>query len=218
MKITWLGHSCFLIETAIGTRLIIDPYLSGSYNGDVAYGPVAEAADAVLVTHQHPDHNAVQSVLGDPRILIEPETANVGNVEVRGVPVFHDERRGKDRGTNTIIVMRTEGLNVVHLGDLGHELDDQTVEAIGPVDVALVPVGGYFTIDAEGAARVVDKLAPKIAIPMHFKTDSIAFSIAPVDDFIADKPHVQRPGSSTLELSRESLPAETTIVLLEHAR
>jgi L-ascorbate metabolism protein UlaG (beta-lactamase superfamily) len=213
-----LGHSCFLIESAAGTRLIIDPYLSGSYNGGMAYRPVAESADAVVVTHQHQDHNAVQEVLGDPRVLLEPQAATVGNIEIRGVPVFHDESRGKKRGSNTIVLLKADGVTVAHLGDLGHELDDEALSTIGPVDVALVPVGGFFTIDAEEAARVVAQLKPKLVVPMHYKTDFVDFAIAPVEDFLAGKPDVRRPGSSTLDLASEPLPSETAIVVLEHAR
>jgi L-ascorbate metabolism protein UlaG (beta-lactamase superfamily) len=142
----------------------------------------------------------------------------VGNLQLRGVRVFHDERAGRERGENTIVIIESDGLRVAHLGDLGHELDDETLQEVGPVDVALIPVGGYFTIDAPTAGRVVAQLAPRIVIPMHYKTGSIDFPIAPVDGFLEGKSNVQRPGGSTLEVRADSLPEEQAIVVLEHAR
>lgn len=218
MKISWFGHAAFLIEASDGTRIIIDPYEAGSYDGAVAYKAIDEAADAVLATHLHPDHAGVDTIPGDPQVITEPRTATVGSVQVTGVPVFHDESQGSDRGSNTIIVLEDGELRLAHLGDLGHELDPETVSRIGRVDVVLVPVGGYFTIDAPTASRVVQSLDPRIVIPMHYKTGSIGFPIAPVDEFLQGQTRVERVAASTIEVTRETLPAERTVKVLEHSR
>jgi L-ascorbate metabolism protein UlaG (beta-lactamase superfamily) len=218
MKLTWYGHAAFLLETEQGTRLIIDPYLSGSYDGQMAYDPIEETAHAVLISHEHPDHNAPETIPGHPEVLFQAEDAEVREVRITGVRTFHDEREGADRGDSMAAVIEADGLRLVHLGDLGHRPDEKTLQALAPVDVLLVPVGGFFTIDAATAGRVVDQLAPRVVVPMHYRTDRCHFDIAGVEDFLQGKENVERPGRSTLDLRPETLPAETTVIVLEHAR
>jgi L-ascorbate metabolism protein UlaG (beta-lactamase superfamily) len=218
MRLTWYGHAAFLIETEQGTRLVIDPYLSGSYNGQMAHAPIDDTADAVLVTHSHPDHSAADTIGGQPEVFFRPTRATVGDAEVTGVAVFHDEAGGSQRGENTIILVEADGVRLAHLGDLGHDLDDETQEALGKVDVLLVPVGGFFTIDAEAATRVAQKLSPRVIVPMHYRTEGCRFDIAGVDDFLRGRDRVERPGTSTIDLTAATLPEQPTVVVLEHAR
>ncbi len=218
MKITYYAHSCFLLEAADGTRLVIDPYRSGSFGGALRYDPVAESADAVIATHEHDDHGAVETVGGTPRVLVHPTSATVGPWTITGVGVAHDAEGGRSRGKNTIVVMDDGDVRVVHLGDLGHELDARTVAAIGPVDVLMVPVGGYFTIDHEQAANVVDLLSPSIVLPMHYKTPKADFPISGVEPFLATQVKVERIASPTFEITRATLPAERVTYVLQAAR
>jgi L-ascorbate metabolism protein UlaG (beta-lactamase superfamily) len=218
MRITYFGHSCFLVETQDHTRVIIDPYLSGSFDGALMYGPVNEPADVVLASHEHDDHSATSTIPGQPRVFLHPVGERVGSVSITGVQVAHDEAGGKQRGKNTISVLDDGDLRLVHLGDLGHLLDDPTVKRIGPVDVLLVPVGGHFTIDYSGAATVVDALAPSVVIPMHYKTPKVDFPIVPADAFLGTQTTVRHHTGSTLEITRATLPAERTVVVLPHAR
>ncbi|GAB4249045.1 MAG: MBL fold metallo-hydrolase [Thermoleophilia bacterium] len=218
MKITWFGHAAFLLEASDGTRLIVDPYRSGSFDGKLAYKPIDTEADAVLATHRHEDHAAVDTIPGDPRILVEPRSADIGAVRVRGIPVYHDTDAGEARGENTILVIEDAGLRVVHLGDLGHELDSETIEEIGEVDVLLIPVGGLFTIDAATAAKIAADLDPRVVIPMHYRTSRCAFDISPVDDFLELHAEVRELGEHTVELSKDTLPEERTVLVLDYAR
>lgn len=218
MKITWLGHASFLIETAGGVRVITDPFEAGSYGGAVGYAPIEERADLVTVSHEHPDHNFVESVQGSPDVVRETGERTVKGIVVRGVASFHDECRGHERGKNTMFVLEADGLRVAHLGDLGHALSTEEARALGPVDVLLAPVGGHFTIGPEDAKRVAEKLGAKVVIPMHYKTDVLDFPILPVDDFLRLMGRVERPGRRTVEVVPEDASGDgPRVVVLDYS-
>lgn len=217
MRLTYFGHSSFLLQAADGTRVIFDPYRHGCFDGAVKYGPIEETADVVVASHAHDDHGATDTIPGAPLVLLHPDAETVGAVRILGVHVAHDEAGGEKRGKNTIIVVDDGDVRVVHLGDLGHTLDSAMVQAIGPVDVLLVPVGGFFTIDHKEAAQVVESLDPRIVVPMHYKTAKIDFPIADVEPFLKTQKHVERGTGPTLEATKTTLPAERRIVVLEHA-
>jgi L-ascorbate metabolism protein UlaG (beta-lactamase superfamily) len=138
-------------------------------------------------------------------------------VTLRAIHTFHDARKGADRGENAVVAIGLDNVNVIHLGDLGHDLTAEQAAPLGPVDVLLTPVGGHFTIDAQAAWEIVQALKPKIVIPMHVKTPQLDFPIATVDEFLAGKPTVERVGGSDIEVTQEALPAEAKIVALEPA-
>jgi L-ascorbate metabolism protein UlaG (beta-lactamase superfamily) len=214
MKVKWLGHAAFLITSEDGTRIICDPYRVGE---GVDYGPIDMAADIVTVSHKHYDHDNVAAVKGSPVVVDKPGKKSVKGIEFNGVPTFHDEARGQKRGDNIIFCFSVDGVRVCHLGDLGHELEKGQVNQIGSVDVLLVPVGGFYTIDAKQAARVCDQLAPKMVIPMHFKSGKCGFPIAGVEDFLKGRKKVERPCASEIEINKGRLPTESETVVLEHA-
>jgi L-ascorbate metabolism protein UlaG (beta-lactamase superfamily) len=218
MRITYFGHSCFLIETQDLTRVILDPYEHGSYDGAVKYAAVNEPADIVLASHDHPDHSATDTIPGSPRIFVHPVGERVGSLTITGIQVAHDETGGTQRGKNTISVIDDGDLRLAHLGDLGHLLDQSTIKKIGAVDVLLIPVGGYFTIDYKAAAATVDTLAPSIVMPMHYKTPKIGFPIADAEAFLRTQNTVQRNLTATIEITKATLPAERTVIMLPYAR
>ena len=218
MRLTYFGHSSFLFQAADGTKLIFDPYRHGSYDGAVKYGPIEETADAVIATHTHDDHGATDTIPGSPRVCVHPVAETVGAVRITGVDTAHDEAGGEKRGKNTMVVCDDGDIRLAHLGDLGHTLDAATIEAVGPVDVLLIPVGGFFTIDHDEAATVVESLDPRIVVPMHYKTDKVDFPISGVEPFLKTQENVERRTDSTLEVTRATLPAHRTVVVLEHAR
>jgi L-ascorbate metabolism protein UlaG (beta-lactamase superfamily) len=218
MRLTYFAHSAFLVEARDGTKTIIDPYLSGSYDNALRYAPIDESADVVLATHEHDDHAAASTIAGKPRVFMHPTKETVNGVSITGVQVAHDEAGGSKRGKNTIIILDDGDVRLVHLGDVGHILDAATIEAIGRVDVLLVPVGGFFTIDHTEAATVIDSLQPRIVLPMHYKTDKTDFPISTVEPFLATQTNVVRESTSTFEVTQATLPAERTVLVLEHAR
>ena len=143
MIIKWLGHASFFISSK-GIDIITDPI-----NEKSGYPLLPRSADIVTISHQHWDHNAAEGIAGPPRVFEGAGQHELDGVLISGINAYHDKNQGRDRGTNTIFKISAEGINVVHLGDLGHIPGPQQVEEIGPVDVLLIPVGGVYTVDAE---------------------------------------------------------------------
>jgi L-ascorbate metabolism protein UlaG (beta-lactamase superfamily) len=214
MKIKWLGHASFLITSDSGVKVITDPYSRG---GGINYGPIQETADIVTVSHKHPDHDNVGAVKGQPAVVDAPGARNVKGIDFRGVSCYHDGARGAQRGTNIIFCFTVDGVRVCHLGDLGHELDAAKVREIGPVDVLLVPVGGFYTIDCRQAAAVAGALQPRMVIPMHVKTPKCDYPITGAEDFLEGRSNTRRMDASEIEVRKDRLPAETETVVLRHA-
>lgn len=165
MLITHMGHSEFLLQ--IGkTAILTDPF-----DDHVGYRMQSPAADVVLVSHSHGDHSCVQKVAGEPVVVTAPGVHSVApGVTVTGIASVHDQEGGAKRGPNVIYVIEAEGLRVAHLGDQGCLLTAEQIARLGRVDVLLVPVGGFFTIDAAEAYETVKALSPAVTIPMHYKT------------------------------------------------
>ncbi len=214
MKIKWLGHACFLITSGSGVKVITDPYSRG---GGINYGQIQEQADVVTVSHHHPDHDNVSAVKGRPVVLDAPGPKTVKGIDFRGVSSYHDGARGAQRGTNTIFCFAVDGVRICHLGDLGHELDAAGVQEIGPVDVLLVPVGGFYTIDCRQAAAVAAALKPRVVIPMHVKTARCDYPITGTEDFLQGRSNTRRLDASEIEIDKDRLPPEAETVVLRHA-
>ena len=216
MKVKWLGHACFLLTSDSGLRIMTDPYTAGVFGLD--YAPPSEMADLVTISHDHGDHNNVAAVKGNPQVVRGVGGQEARGIQFQGVASAHDRSSGKERGSNTIFCFALDGINVCHLGDLGHDLSDQTVADIGEVDVLLIPVGGNFTIDAAAADRVCQKLAPRVVIPMHFKNDRCpGFPVAGVDDFTRRRQGARDIAGSEVELKKGDLPATTETIVLRPA-
>ncbi|MEN6615019.1 MAG: MBL fold metallo-hydrolase [Syntrophorhabdus sp.] len=216
MNIKWYGHSAFLLTTGDSTRIIIDPYQSGAFGGALAYGKIKDSADIVLSSHDHDDHNYVKDITGTFQLINTPGRHTVKNILIEGIPTYHDQTQGSERGRNIIYIIDADEIRVVHLGDLGHVLDEQTVKKIGKIDVLLLPVGGFYTIDAKEASLIVETLRPSITIPMHFKTDKCDFPITPVQNFTTGKAGVTSEGKTSIDLSRGTMPKSPQIIVLEH--
>jgi len=212
MKVKWLGHACFLITSEDGTKLIIDPYAVG---GGINYSPIEESADVVLISHDHADHSNISAVRGKPEVVKDSGIKTAKGIQFTGVATYHDTSLGKQRGTNTVFCFNLDDIRLCYLGDLGHVLSQEQVSEIGSVDILFVPVGGFFTIDAGEANRVCEQLAPKVVIPMHFKTPKCSYPIASVDAFLEDKKSVKNVDSSEIEFKAGELPATVEIVVLK---
>ncbi len=217
MKIRYLGHAAFLITTADGRKIVTDPYEPGGFGGAIGYGPLEEQVDFVTVSHEHADHNYVKMVRGNPKVISQAREETYDGILFRALTTHHDTSRGAERGRNIVRVIEADEISVCHLGDLGHTLSPEDATALGAIDVLLVPVGGTFTVDAKGASAVVNRLRPRIAIPMHYRTPKVSLNIAPVDAFLAEKPHVRRVEGSEIEVEKATLPQPTEIVVLRPA-
>ena len=216
MRVKWLGHSAFLLTATDGTRIVTDPYKPGCFNCAVNYGPIREAAGFVTVSHNHLDHNYVADLPGKLRAFRSAGERKAGGVTVTGFDCFHDENSGRDRGANVVFVFEDAGLRFAHCGDLGHVPTAQA-QAIGRVDVLLVPVGGHFTIGPNEAHETVRLLGARVTIPMHFKTSKTDMPIVGVEEFLKGQGNVKRAGKSEIELTPATLPDAPTIIVLEHA-
>ncbi len=212
MKISWLGHAAFLLETD-DLKILTDPYEPGSYSGAVGYDPIGVVPNVVTVSHYHFDHGYTKE-FQNAQIIDKPGIWKIDGIEIEGIKSYHDKEKGALRGENTIFVIKAEGIKIAHFGDLGTL--DLDFEKLKELDVVLVPVGGTFTIDAEEATLLVEKLNPKIVVPMHFKTSKLGFNIDGVDKFIEGKTNVEE--REYLEIKKENLPQSTKIVILKHIR
>lgn len=167
MLITYHGHSEFYLECANGFCLLTDPY-----DDHVGYPMGTYRADAVTVTHGHGDHSFIQKAAGAPAIIDSAgEWHPAPEVKITAIPSVHDDANGEKRGKNLIMKMEMEGLTLVHLGDQGAPLTQEQMAALGKIDVLMIPVGGFYTIDAAAARDTVKALNPRITIPMHYKTE-----------------------------------------------
>jgi L-ascorbate metabolism protein UlaG (beta-lactamase superfamily) len=210
MKIKYLAHATFLITSDSGTRIITDPYeVSDAFR----HGAIQEAADIVTVSHDHHDHNNVAAVKGNPQVV--RGTAEVKGIKFNGIATAHDNKGGTERGKNTIFCFEVDGIKVCHMGDIGHLLSDNQVVEVGKVHVLLIPVGGFFTIDARTAGEVSEQVRPRVIIPMHFKTDKMDFPIKGVEEFLKSKTNVTRVDGSEIEFKPGQLPAGPQIIVLK---
>lgn len=176
LAIRWFGQSFFQVESAAGTKIVFDPHSM------MEYGRPSCKADLVLISHEHDDHNQPDALTDSDKAKVIRGLTLKGkrydwakidekfkNVHVRTVPSFHDFEEGLKRGKNSIFVVEVDGLKIVHLGDLGHVLEEEQIAAIGPVDILMIPVGGIYTINGEKAQEVVKQLKPRLYIlPMHY--------------------------------------------------
>lgn len=219
MDIKWYGHASFGITTEDGLHIITDPYESGSYDGAVGYSPISDEADIVTVSHEHEDHNAVDSISGNPEVVREAGINEVKGIEFKGINTFHDKSEGAERGENTIYLFTVDGMKIAHLGDLGHIPDDEVMKMLVGLDVMFIPVGGHFTIDAEEAIEIIGKTNPCLVVPMHYKTEVLEFPIAPISEFTKRVVYnIKEVTGDTYELTMEKLPDETQVLLLNYVR
>ncbi len=186
MQIQYLNHSSFLIKIRVNGVLLT--VLTDPFNPNIGIPFKKVKADLVTVSHLHNDHCYLQCISNlkkpldlktehfymngneEPFIVSKPGDYELKGVRITGIDSYHDDKKGSFRGHNTIFVIRYKDLSVCHLGDLGHILTDSQIEEIGDVDVLLVPVGGFYTIDSEQASKVIAQIEPNYVIPMHYKT------------------------------------------------
>jgi L-ascorbate metabolism protein UlaG (beta-lactamase superfamily) len=222
MRLTFYGHAAFLLETG-GVRVIFDPYRSPDSGG---YAAINEPADVVVCSHENDRyHSHLGQIVGPFEVVRGLEVAPAG-VEVRGlrlhaIPVFETPARLSGDEV-TIVHLRSEGLHLVHLGDLGHLLTEEEAAPIRGADVVLVPAGGVPTIALEEAEALLRQLAPRVVVPMHYWTPRINLKIEPVERFLDAVAGLEWPvvevGGPTVEFTRATVPAGPTIVRLEPCR
>lgn len=216
MDITWFGQACFKIKGKSAT-VLLDPY-DPEFVGLKL--PRDLSSDIVLVSHPHKDHNNSEVVEKSPTgtapmIFDKPGEYEVRGVVITGISSFHDNSQGQERGLNIIFHLFFDGLDIVHLGDLGQsKLTEEQVAQLGEPDILLVPMGSVYTIDAEAASDIVSQLEPKIIIPMHYKIEGLKFELDPVEKFLKEMGAENVVPQQKLSITKEKLPEEPQVVVL----
>ena len=206
LQIRWHGHACFEITNDV--TLVTDPHDGKS----IGIPAPSVTGDVILVSHDHYDHNSVKTVeKEDSKVVTDERKKNISNIEIKGIESFHDECNGAKRGKNIIYKFIMDDVSFCHLGDLGHELDDDAIQKIGDVDILFIPVGGTFTVDAEQAWKVINSIKPKIAIPMHYKIGGLSLPIDGVDPFLEKNIFKTLKVGNEIDIEKEDLPSEMEI-------
>jgi len=215
MHIIWHGQSYFQIIAARNkgeqVTIAIDPF-------DEATGLKVPSfsADILLITHQHHDHNNKKAIRGNPFLIEGPGEYEVKDVFIHGIEAFHDDAQGKQRGQNTIYIVEAEGMRICHLGDFGQkELTTEQLEQVGDVDILMTPVGGVYTINSKGSAKIISQIEPAIVIPMHYHLPKLKIKLEPVDRFLKEMGRKTITPEPKLLIKKKDLPTETKVVVLK---
>jgi len=198
MEITWLGHSCFLLQDSKGRKLLTDPF-----DTTLGYEIYKGSPDIVTISHQHFDHNYTKELNGNYKILDKVGMFYIYDMPIKGTPSYHDKNKGAKRGDNIIFTFKMDDYTLCHLGDLGHSLSNDDIDAIGNVDILFIPVGGNYTINGKEASEVVKKINPKIVIPMHYKTPLVSFPLDGVETFLMHMKNAIKIDSNKIIINNE---------------
>jgi L-ascorbate metabolism protein UlaG (beta-lactamase superfamily) len=166
----------------------------------------------VMISHDHTDHNNASAGGASSQVIFGPGEYSCLGLEIRGIRSFHDQKKGRLRGENTIFCFQLDGIRICHLGDLGHILSSSQISEIGPVDLLFLPVGGRYTIDAKGADEVMRQIHPSLVVPMHYRTGGLGFKLDGVDEFLKGKKEVSR--NEVLHLTKKDLAGEGRVAVL----
>ncbi|EGD49391.1 Zn-dependent hydrolase of the beta-lactamase fold protein [Ruminiclostridium papyrosolvens DSM 2782] len=210
MKIKWFGHSCFLITSENGTRILTDPF-----DEQVGYPLPHTEAEIVTVSHNHSDHDNVGVVKGAFKHIKDAGAFSYRDIGIKGISTFHDELGGAKRGKNIVFIYSIDGMTICHLGDLGHVLSQEQIREMGKIDVLLLPIGGVYTIDSDTAITVAKSINPRITIPMHYKTEHLSFELAKPQSFM-EKLEGKRYSSNELTINKDNLSEYPEVVAIDY--
>jgi L-ascorbate metabolism protein UlaG (beta-lactamase superfamily) len=215
MEITWYGHSCFRLTERNYATVITDPFDSKA----VGYSPLKLKAEIVTISHEAPGHSNTDAVKGSTHVLIGAGEFEIGDVFITAIQTGgNGGKKGKDNVRNTLYVFDYDGITVAHLGDLQEVPTQSEVEALGTVNVLLVPVGGGSSLNAAKAAEVVSLIEPDLVIPMHYATDDTKLKLDSLSKFLKEMGLGKIESQPSLKVTRSGLPAETKVVVLEHQK
>lgn len=212
MNITWYGHSCFKLQSK-DIVLITDPF-----DKKIGLRPPHGAANIVTVSHDHYDHNNFKIIKGDPFVVDSAGEYEINKITIRGIDSYHDNKEGKERGSNVIYVIEMEDMKICHLGDFGQEgfLNSQ-LEKIGQIDILFIPVGGTFTIDWKLANTIISQIEPRIIIPMHYKLPGMTGDLSKIDtadNFCKEHGVSAKDAIEKFSIKKKDLPQDEAKVVL----
>lgn len=194
MTIEYLGHASFKLTFKTGS-IVTDPF--DKLEVGLKFPKVQ--ADIVTVSHPHFDHNKIENVAGYKKVIEGPGEYDINGISIIGVSSYHDDKKGEERGKNTIFIFEAEDLRIAHLGDLGHTLSEKQMSSIGEIDILMIPVGGVYTIDDQKAAEVARLIEPNIIIPMHYKQSGMLEAFSGLS---TEEPFVNEMGLQTEKVKK----------------
>jgi len=220
MDLKYLGHSAFKIVSNGENKvnIVVDPF-----DPKVVGLPwKKQSADILLVSHAHKDHSFREGIEGDPFVIDCAGDYEVKGIHVYGVPSFHDESSGKDRGANIMYLVDTqERIKIAHLGDLGHALNPDQISELEDTDILLIPVGGTYTIDAKRAVEIINQIQPYVVVPMHYRVSGLngdlSSKLSPLSDFLKAIEMEPKIVDKISFKSREDLPEEIELYTFSEA-
>lgn len=207
ISLKWFGHSMWKVWNE-KISIITDPFT------DIGYPlPKNETADIVISSHDHFDHNNFALIKGSFQKITQAGDFEFKGMKFKTFQTYHDDCCGKKRGTNLLIRFELDNKIILHCGDIGHDLEDSLIEKIGKVDLLFIPVGGFFTIDAETAHNITNRLKPNIICPMHYKTDVLDFPISKIDEFLKFYKNIKHVDSNQYSLTEQDFTDRPILVL-----
>ena len=214
MEITYIAHSCFKIKGKDIT-LVIDPYEPDQ----TGYKLPKLSADIVLVSHDHFDHNYTAGVEDTKLLINSAGEYEMQGVYVTGVPTYHDDNLGAERGNNTMYLIEIDDFTLLHCGDLGHELKPETIELLSEVDILFIPVGGKYTINPKMASNVISSIEPRVVVPMHYQTknpNKLTKDLKPLNEFLEELGEEENGSTDKYKIGkRTELPEELEIIVIQ---
>lgn len=212
MEITWLGHSSFLIKDSHGRTILTDPF-----DDSIGYNTFTGEVDIVTISHHHFDHDYTKGISSkDVQIIDKVGHFYVCDINIQGIPSYHDEVKGAKRGENTIYLFQVDGYTLCHLGDLGYIPSKEEIKEIENVDILFIPVGGHYTIDGKEALQITKLIKSHIVIPMHYKTPVLTFPLDGLETFLKYMKNAHKANSNSISITGDLNDLEDHVEILEY--
>ena len=209
MQIIWYGHSCFLIKTSIGKRILIDPF-----DNNLGYDNNFPKCDLIIISHNHFDSSYLDYCNNTTRVINEIGIFDIGFLKIEGLNSFHDKCNGLRRGPNIIYIFKDDKYSICHLGDLGHIPHSLVLKKLINIDILLIPIGGHFTLNGFEAAKLCNLISPKYIIPMQYKTNKTSLYLDDPKNFIISMKHIKKINSNVLDTSDLDFNYKSECILL----
>lgn len=209
MQLIWYGHSCFLIKSSTGKRILMDPF-----ENNIGYDNNFPKCDLITISHFHFDHSYLKNINNTTKVINEAGSFEMKFLKLEGIPTFHDKYNGLKRGPNTIYILEIDNYKICHLGDLGHIPSNLILEKLKNIDILLIPIGGNFSFDGFEAAKLCNLVSPKYIIPMHYKTYKTNLYLDGPKNFITSMKYIKKIKSNILNLSDLSHSNKCVTILL----
>lgn len=209
MQLIWYGHSCFLIKTSTGKRILIDPF-----DNTVGYHDNFPKCDLITISHNHFDSSHLNTANAKTKIINTTGTFDMGYIKIEGFNAFHDKLNGLKRGTNIIYTFKDNNHSICHLGHLGHIPSPLILKKLKTIDILLIPIDGNFTLDGFEATKLCKLILPKCIVPMNYKTNRTSLHIDDPKNFVVSMKYIKKINSNILDTSSLNFNHETKCILL----